>query len=168
MLKVALTAHAAYAQQPARLLHELNTFFCGRLERQFITATYTLIDTAAGNATLASAGHPPPLVIRSDRSVEELAADGVLIGRFANARFEEQKTWMREGDALLLYTDGITEALNASGEMWGEGGLRASAASAALRPARGVAENIFGDVTRWSGANQRDDVTLVVAKCVQS
>ena len=161
MLKVAVAGHGEHARSPARLLHELNTFFCGKLERQFITATYTVIDAASGEAIVASAGHPAPLVVRADRSVEEVVTDGALIGRFRAAKFSQRSTRMSDGDALVLYTDGITEALSSGGEMWGERRFHASLAAGA-----GV-EQILDSVRSWS-TTLADDITLVVAKCVQS
>jgi len=156
MLKVALAGHRELAAQPARLLQEFNAFFCGKLNRQFITATYAFIND--GTATIASAGHPPPLVVRGDRKIEEVIADGMILGRFANAKFAERTTRISNGDALVLYTDGITEAQSAGGEMWGEARFQQSLAGGAN------AQQILDQVRSWSGALQ-DDVTLVVARC---
>jgi phosphoserine phosphatase RsbU/P len=159
MLKVALAGHVEHAREPARLLHELNAFFCGKLERQFITATYAIIDAGNGKATVGCAGHPAPLLVRRDRSIEEITADGALIGRFATARFSERSTAIRDGDALVLYTDGIPEALNAADEMWGDARFQDSLANGAS------AQQILDAVKSWS-PTLRDDVTLVVAKRV--
>ena len=159
MLKVALAGHVEHAREPARLLHELNAFFCGKLERQFITATYTVIDAGNGKVTVGSAGHPPPILVRRDRSIEELAADGALMGRFPTAQFSERSTAIGDGDALVLYTDGIPEALNATGEMWGDARFHDSLANGAS------AQQILEAVKSWSPI-LRDDITLVVAKCV--
>ena len=159
MLKVALAGHVEHAREPARLLHELNAFFCGKLERQFITATYTVIDAGNGKVTVGSAGHPPPILVRRDRSIEELAADGALMGRFPTAQFSERSTPIGDGDALVLYTDGIPEALNAAGEMWGDARFHDSLANGAS------AQQILEAVKSWSPI-LRDDITLVVAKCV--
>jgi sigma-B regulation protein RsbU (phosphoserine phosphatase) len=161
MLKVAVAGHTEHARHPARLLHELNAFFCGKLERQFITATYTVIDAGNGLTTVASAGHPSPLLIRGDRSVEEIAADGVLLGRFPSASYSERSTPIGNGDTLVLYTDGITEALSAGGEMWGESRFFQSLAAGAS------AQQVLDTVRSWS-TPLGDDITLVIAKCVQS
>jgi len=161
MLKAALASHVELANEPARLLHGLNRFFCGKLERQFITASYLSIDAATGALKIASAGHPPPVIVRADRSIEELTADGVLLGRFAGARYCQSSALLRAGDAVVLYTDGVTEALNAKGEMWGEARFHESLAAGAS------VQQVLGALNSWSRTLQ-DDVTLVVAKCVQS
>jgi phosphoserine phosphatase RsbU/P len=155
MLKVALAGHRDLAKQPARLLQEFNAFFCGKLNRQFITATYAFIED--GSATIASAGHPPPLVVRGDRKIEEIVADGMILGRFSSAQFSERTTPIGNGDVLVLYTDGITEAQNSAGEMWGESRLHQSLSSGTS------AQQILDKVRSWSGVLQ-DDVTLVIAR----
>jgi phosphoserine phosphatase RsbU/P len=157
MLKVAVAGHTELARQPARLLQELNGFFCGKLERQFITACYALIE--GEEIKIASAGHPAPLLVRGNRTVEEITADGALIGRFRDARFSERSVPIRSGDRLVVYTDGITEALSAGGEMWGEERFHQSLAAGAR------AQQILDAVKSWSSMLQ-DDVTLVVARRV--
>ncbi|HUJ14102.1 MAG TPA: PP2C family protein-serine/threonine phosphatase [Thermoanaerobaculia bacterium] len=159
MLKVALAGHADLAAQPARLLEEFNRFFCGKLERQFITASYAVIDAKSGAVTLASAGHPPPFVVRGDRSIEEIAADGVVLGRFSQAVFREASTHLSSDDAIVLYTDGVPEALNAKSEMWGDDRFREAVANGAS------IQRVLDAVKSWSGTLS-DDVTLVVARRV--
>src|SRR5581483_8068090 len=157
MLKVALAGHTELAAQPARLLAEFNKFFCGKLERQFITASYAVIRATTGEITLASAGHPPPLVVRGNRTIEEIAADGFVLGRFPDARFAETSARLSPADAIVMYTDGVPEALNAHNEMWGEERFRESLASGA------TIQRVLDVVRSWSGT-LRDDVTLVVAR----
>jgi len=159
MLKVAFAGHAELAAQPARLLEEFNRFFCGKLERQFITASYAVIHATTGDVTLASAGHPPPLIVRGNRTIEEIAADGVVLGRFGGARFGEKSTRLASADAIVMYTDGVPEALNAHDEMWGEERFRESLGSGAN------IQRVLDGVRSWSGM-LRDDVTLVVARRV--
>lgn len=157
MLKVALAGYSELAAQPARLLAEFNRFFCGKLERQFITASYAVIRATTGDVTLASAGHPPPLIVRGNRTIEEIAADGVVLGRFASARFGERSSRLASADAIVMYTDGVPEALNARNEMWGEERFRESLASGA------TIQSVLDVVRSWSGT-LHDDVTLVVAR----
>ena len=159
MLKVALAGHKDLASQPARLLQEFNAFFCGKLNRQFITATYAYI--ADGIATIASAGHPPPLVVRDGREIEEVVADGVILGRFESASFSERTARIGSGESLVLYTDGIPEALSAKGEMWGDARFQDALAKGAS------AQQVLDSVRSWSGP-LNDDVTMVVARRVSA
>ena len=155
MLKVALAGHRDLAKQPARLLQEFNAFFTGKLNRQFITAAYAFIGD--GTATIASAGHPPPVIVRDGRTIEEVVADGMILGRFSSARFSERTARFGSGDTLVMYTDGITEAQSSAGEMWGEPRFHRSLSSGTS------AQHILDKVRSWSGVLQ-DDVTLVLAR----
>jgi sigma-B regulation protein RsbU (phosphoserine phosphatase) len=158
MLKIALATQSALASHPARLLAELNALFTGRLERQFITAAYVFLDTAAGSLRVASAGHPPPLLLRAAGGCEELLANGVVLGRFRSARYDELEAPFGPGDALVLYTDGITEAPRADGEPFGEERLRATLGSIPST------EAIHTALQAWSPGRQEDDVTLLVVR----
>lgn len=160
MSKIALESRKALAARPAELLVALNTLFFGKLERQFITAAYLFIDTKVGEVRLASGGHPAPLLRRRDGSIEELTADGIVLGRFEIIHLAERVVPFVEGDSLFVYSDGITEAIGANGEMWGEERLRAAIAGT-RGGAREVAATIGTLLAEWTGGRVDDDVTFV-------
>lgn len=164
MLKIALATQSEKASSPARILSALNALFCGRLERQFITAAYVHIDPVAGTLVAASAGHPPP-ILRHDGASEEIIAAGVVLGRFRDARYDEIARPFAAGDTLVLYTDGVTETVNRSGEMWGDERLRMTIASHD-GSAEALAGTIVGEVASWRGVAgaPEDDVTLIVVR----
>jgi sigma-B regulation protein RsbU (phosphoserine phosphatase) len=154
MLKIALATQAPFAASPAALLANLHALFRGKLERQHITAAYAYL-SSDGSVVVASAGHPPPLIRRADGSIEELLVRGTVLARFAAFECAEVVATLGAGDSILIYTDGVTEALSASEEMWGEERLR-TALSLSATPAA-----IAGAVTNWSASGLTDDVTLV-------
>jgi sigma-B regulation protein RsbU (phosphoserine phosphatase) len=158
MLKVALASQSAHAAEPSELLAQLNALFCGKLQRQFITAVYAFVDATTGVVRVASAGHPPPFVRRANGEVEELLASGVILGRFAAVRCEEISITLAAGDALVLYTDGVTEAMGEREEMFGEERLREVIANV-RGGAEDVARAIETALERWQ---RPDDVTIVV------
>jgi sigma-B regulation protein RsbU (phosphoserine phosphatase) len=164
MLKIALATQSENASSPARILSALNQLFCGRLERQFITAAYVHIDPVAGTLVTASAGHPPP-ILRHGGTAEEIVANGVVLGRFRDARYDEVTRSFAPGDTLVLYTDGVTETMNKDAEMWGDERLRTRVA---LHDgsAEALAGTIVGDVASWRGiaGAPDDDVTLIVVR----
>jgi phosphoserine phosphatase RsbU/P len=165
MLKIALATQAENASSPARILANLNTLFCGRLERQFITAAYVHIDPIAGVLTTASAGHPPP-ILRHGESCDEIIAPGVVLGRFRDARYEELSHPFVPGDTLVLYTDGVTETANRTAEMWGDERLRLTIAANRADTATELAVKIITEVRTWreiSGPPE-DDVTMIVVR----
>ena len=164
MLKIALATQSEHASSPARILANLNTLFCGRLERQFITAAYVHIDPIAGVLTTASAGHPPP-ILRHGETCDEIIAPGVVLGRFRDARYEELSRPFVPGDTLVLYTDGVTETANRTAEMWGDERLRTTIA-ANDGGASVLAAKIVAEVELWRGIGgpPEDDVTMIVVR----
>ena len=154
MLKIALATQTSFAASPAALLANLHALFRGKLERQHITAAYAYL-SSDGSVLVASAGHPPPLIRRASGAIEEIATRGGVLARFASFECIDVQATLRPGDSLLIYTDGVTEALSASGEMWGEGRLIDVFSSS------GSVESISKSVTTWSNGSVADDVTLV-------
>jgi phosphoserine phosphatase RsbU/P len=165
MLKVAVAAQAVHTASPGRVLSEINGIFHGKLKNQFITALYVYLDLEAGQMTAASAGHPPPLIWRRrDGQIEELPPGGVVLGRLRRAAYPEVTVPLEPGDRILLFTDGIPEALSPGGEMFGEERLREVLAGCASQSAEATAEALVARVGAWTGRTAfEDDLTLVVA-----
>jgi sigma-B regulation protein RsbU (phosphoserine phosphatase) len=164
MVKVAAAAQAPHAASPARVLTEMNRIF--QLKSQFITAVYAWLDLDAGRLTWASAGHPPPLLWKKrDGTVQELLRPGMVLGRLRRAAYTEASVPLEPGDRLLLFTDGIPEALNAAGEPFGDARLRKILAEASDLAADALADRLLQRVAAWTGrsAGFEDDLTLVVA-----
>jgi sigma-B regulation protein RsbU (phosphoserine phosphatase) len=106
--------------------------------------------------TVPAAGEP---VVRL------LTKGGPIIGAFLNGPYEQETIQLQSGDTLVVYTDGVTEALNPAGVEFGEEKLRSIAIEFAQLPARELAEEIIARVLRWQAqAAQHDDITLVVVK----
>jgi serine phosphatase RsbU (regulator of sigma subunit) len=166
MLKVAAAAEIPHAASPARVLSEMNQIFHGKLRNQFITAFCVFLDLEEGRLTWAGAGHPPALLWRrSTGRVEELAPGGPVMGRLRRAPYAETALPLEPGDRLLLFTDGIPEALSPAGEPFGDERLRGLLAAHASQPAERIAEALLARVAEWTGrsASFEDDLTLVVA-----
>jgi sigma-B regulation protein RsbU (phosphoserine phosphatase) len=170
MLKIALATQSESASSPARILAALNALFCGRLERQFITAAYLHIDPANGRIVAASAGHPPPILRRRNGIAEEIVAPGVVLGRFRDAQYEEITLAFAPGDTLVLYTDGVTETLNNDAAMWGDARLQTIIASRDWSDVAQLGTAILNEVADWRGRSgaPEDDVTLIVVRRVLS
>ncbi|HVG10038.1 MAG TPA: PP2C family protein-serine/threonine phosphatase [Thermoanaerobaculia bacterium] len=157
MVKVALAAQAEHASDPAAVLAGMNRILHGNLERGFVTAAYIYID--GETATYASAGHPPVLVLREGRA-EELRQESLPLGRFRRAEYRNGELRLSPGDRILLYTDGVTEALSPAGEPFGDERLREHLASSP--------DELLGRLAGWTGRQTGepldDDVTIVVAE----
>jgi serine phosphatase RsbU (regulator of sigma subunit) len=127
------------------------------------TAVCAFLRPAPGGAevTLASAGHPPPLVRRADGTIEEVVRPGMLLGALPGPPPEDATIHLGPGDVLLLYTDGVTEARTPGG-LLGEAGL-AEALRTAPPTADGVVEAIERRVVEVQGGQPRDDIAVVAA-----
>ncbi|MFL6261537.1 MAG: PP2C family protein-serine/threonine phosphatase [Thermoanaerobaculia bacterium] len=166
MLKVAAAAEIPHAASPARVLSEMNQIFHGKLRNQFITAFYVFFDLEAGRLTWSGAGHPPALLWRGIAgTVEELAPGGPVMGRLRRAVYGEESLPLEPGDRLLLFTDGIPEALSPAGEPFGDERLQALLAAQSAGSAEQIAEALLARVAEWTGrsASFDDDLTFVVA-----
>ncbi len=134
------------------------------LPNRFATLVYAEITADSGSVRLLNAGHMPPFVIRGS-TVEELPAGSVALGIVTPAAFTEQRVEIAAGDALVAYSDGITEAMNASGEFFGDERLRSLLREAAGRPPAEVGTRVLAAVGSFVGAARpHDDISLVVLR----
>jgi sigma-B regulation protein RsbU (phosphoserine phosphatase) len=160
MLKVAFAQQAPHAADPAAVLTGLNQILSGVVDGQFVTAACAHVDLAGGVIAYAGAGHPPALLRRASGQIVELAENGLFLGPFRNAKYQNISAPFQHGDSLLLYTDGIVEATLADGEPFGDERLREFfAARGAAEPA-GTADALMNAVAR---TEQEDDLTVVIA-----
>lgn len=134
--------------------------------RMFATALVSYLDLDGGGVEFACAGHNPALIYRAAAGqFEALGAPGVALGVFEGAAYEQGASHLNAGDILVLYTDGITEAIDGDENEFGEARLRALIAAHAALPARALADRVVEAVADFSaGTDVFDDATLVVLK----
>lgn len=132
---------------------------------KFVTAFYGVLDWKNGVLIFSNAGHNPPLLVHRDGRAEKLIEGGVALGVLADARYEERPILVQNGDVLVMYTDGVSEAENAKGEFFGEQRLEDLVRRHAHAPAAEILRLIVAAVTGWAGEKgANDDVTLVVVR----
>ena len=128
---------------------------------RFVSLAYCVVDRHRRTLTCANAGHPPPLILRRDGTLERLAAGGPVLGLLAGARYEQETVPFDRGDRLVLYTDGVVEA-GTTDEM-GEGRLAAGLAELRTASAPEAATGVIALADRYAGgARLADDATAVV------
>jgi sigma-B regulation protein RsbU (phosphoserine phosphatase) len=151
---------------PALTLSRVNQALIRRsVESRFATAFYAVL-TPDGQLTYCNAGHNPPLLIRKT-GVEHLEKGGLILGLFEHATFEEETVQISPGDVLLTFSDGVTEALSASGDEYGEDRLLECAMHFRDRSVGDLLEGILASVRQFTaGAVQSDDVTALVLRYV--
>jgi phosphoserine phosphatase RsbU/P len=160
MVKMAATSQRAHAAHPARLLAGMNSALCGSTQGQFVTAAYVHLDAEARELRYAAAGHPSMFLLR-EGTVTEVTENGLLLAATESAVYTETAMPLQGGDRLLLYTDGLLEARNAEGALFGEQSLSAALKRThALSPAE-AANSIIAEVQQWA-RSQDDDLTLLV------
>jgi sigma-B regulation protein RsbU (phosphoserine phosphatase) len=155
---------AAGAQAPAELLAKANRVFCeGIVSSHFATLAGGWLG-AAGAVQLCNAGHCPPLHVSHD-SVAALPSTGLPLGLFAEADYETQTLTLAPGDSLVLYTDGLTEAFNHSGEQYGTRRLSAVVKQLGGSAPQELLAGLVEDVTRFrAGPGRGDDLTIMILR----
>jgi sigma-B regulation protein RsbU (phosphoserine phosphatase) len=128
-----------------------------------VTACYGVLDTKAKVLTYSNAGHLYPILVRRGE-VHRLDKGGLLLGALEGGAYEEGRVHLRPGDLLLFFTDGLTEAEDASGDPFGEDRLIEFARSVIDLPGPDVVERIHRRISEFSGAKLADDFTLVTLK----
>jgi sigma-B regulation protein RsbU (phosphoserine phosphatase) len=166
MLQAALAAQSPHASDAARVLAGLNRALVGKFRSHFVTAAYLFLDLEKGVGTYAGAGHPPLLLWRkSSGSVIEILENGLFLGPFDHSTYSAVSLPLEGGDRIILYTDGIVEATNSSGEELGLDRFKGMLEAKRALPANAVADTLLDDVLRWSekvsGPSQSDDITLL-------
>jgi len=134
----------------------------------YATFFYAQLDESTRELRYVNAGHNPPYLLRADAArmtVEELTAGGTVIGLFPQARYEEGAVELRPGDVLAVFTDGVPEALNPSGEEFGEERLKTLLGELLHLPVEEMSSRISQALKNWiRDAAQYDDLTYVLMK----
>jgi|ERR1035438_10297428 sigma-B regulation protein RsbU (phosphoserine phosphatase) len=160
MVKLAATSQRANADNPSALLAGMNAALFGNTQNQFVTAAYVHMNSEKGEFRYSAAGHPPMLLLRKGK-ITEIAENGLMLAAFDFAQYSNASHQLEAGDRILLYTDGIVEAANPSGEFLGHEALcELLQRTAVLQPAE-AASRIMSSVQRWS-ATQDDDLTVLI------
>ncbi len=154
----------------AHLMDKVNRLvFESSASNRYATFFFAAFDPATCKLDCVNAGHNPPILLRSgldgQTQVIRLEADGPVVGLLPLAPYTEQCLSMMPGDLLLLYTDGISEAMTHDDEEWGEERMIASAERVKDKEAAEILSEIFKDADAFTaGAPQHDDMTLLVLK----
>jgi sigma-B regulation protein RsbU (phosphoserine phosphatase) len=160
MVKMAAISQRSLAAHPAQLLTGMNAALCGNTQGQFVTAAYVYLDADEKQLRYAAAGHPAMLLLRNG-SVSEVAKNGLLLAASGLEIYSEKTLPLQPGDRLLLYTDGLVEARNAKGELFGEDALSEALRAAATLTPDEAADHLIAAAQQWA-KSQEDDLTVLV------
>jgi sigma-B regulation protein RsbU (phosphoserine phosphatase) len=148
-----------------RLLQSVNRlFYKNTEENRYATLFFAAYDDASRRLRYVNCGHNPPLLVRADQKVESLQSTATVVGLFEEWQCTVQETLLHPGDTLIIYTDGVVEAENASGQEFGGSRLQQAVLQAWKESPVEMLQRVIGAVQTFSPGEQGDDITLLVAR----
>jgi phosphoserine phosphatase RsbU/P len=165
--KTLLKGVAETGMDPSEILHRCNVELCGENDSMmFVTVFCGILNLRTGRLKYSNAAHEHPVVIKSDGRSEYLPVpDGFLLGVDEDSIYQTMETRLEPGDRLIVYTDGVTEAVNAAGELYSHTNLMAVIQSSASVSAEDIGTEILESVKQFSsGIAQADDITMLALR----
>jgi len=168
MMQGIFAAQAASSDSPSQTISRVNMALYRRgIESRFVTLMYGAM-MPEGRLTYCNAGHNPPLILSrsgSEPTVRRLECGGPIVGLFESATFEEETVILTTGDWLIVFSDGVSEAMSVSGDEYGESRIVACVERNKNVEPRQLLEALFADVRDFTrGAPQSDDITAMVLR----
>jgi serine phosphatase RsbU (regulator of sigma subunit)/predicted ester cyclase len=159
-------ATASRSSSPGEVLAQVNEAALTRIPpNMFVTCFYGVLDPKSGHFSYANAGHNLPCCCHDEGAVTELKARGMPLGLMPGMSYDENETVLVPGESVLFYTDGLIEAHNSRGEMFGTPRLR-SLLSERFESGRGLSATLLDELERFTGERweQEDDITLLTLR----
>jgi phosphoserine phosphatase RsbU/P len=159
-----LKAVATQVVNPGETLRRINTMLIPEGSgRMFVTIFYGVLNTRTGDMQFSYGAQPPPYIRKNDGSVEQVKQDGgFLLGMMEGMEYDSHKVVLRPGDTVLLYTDGVTEAMTADGQLFGDERLEGALRRSNGAPLKELLQAIQTDLANFvAGAPQADDITML-------
>jgi sigma-B regulation protein RsbU (phosphoserine phosphatase) len=162
-IQAAVRAFASETASPAEVCSRVNSVICTNIASgKFVTMFYGVLDSSTKTLSFTNAGHLRPILISDNGRIHHLENDGALLGVFPHWKYEDSIVELRPGDLLMLFTDGITEAMSQEGTEFGEEGLIAAAIDAPEETLEDLQSQIVGQVKIFCNGRLTDDATLVL------
>lgn len=161
-----IRAESRQHASPVQILHEVNNQLVPENSALlFVTIILGLYDPSTGLITYAQGGHNPAVLLKSDGSASYEPPGGQPLGVFQDASYGDYSVQLQPGDTFIIYTDGITEAMNAHEEAYGEERFLKLLSGRQAMPAKDLNQHITTGVEQFvAGAEQSDDITLMTLK----
>ena len=162
-IRAFLTEFSSLAEFAAKIN---KIFHRDSLPNKFASMVFTELEANTGHVRLIDAGHMPPIVLRKD-GMEEIESKTPAFGLMSNAQYMEKQLEFEQGDFLILYSDGISEARSENGEFYGEDRLKEKIKKTKTSSARNLGESIIKDIARFKReARIFDDLSLAIIRRV--
>jgi phosphoserine phosphatase RsbU/P len=165
-LHAAIHAQSASHDSLSATISAVNRYLADNIPaNRFVTLFYAELEPDSGSLSFLNAGHNPPLIVHAAGTVEQLASGGLPLGIKPDAEYREGRTQLQLGDVLVVYSDGVTEAVSPSGEEFGPTRLYEVVSRNVEASAAGIRDRIESSLTKFSqGTSAADDITLVIVK----
>lgn len=167
MVKMSLREWPSMVRDPAALLGEIHESMKGKLGPNFITGSACHLDLGTGRLTFACAGHPPPLLIRGDGTVDFWRVGGTAIFEFLDIKYRSASIDLQPGDKLLMYTDGATEAHDENKQLLDEAGFLEMVQKYSGEAPDDLCRNLVRDILSYTGNhddNRPDDLAVLAVE----
>ena len=161
-----IRATAAPGREPLEILKKVNAQLCAENPANlFVTMILGMVETSTGRMVYGQGGHNPPILIPVQGDPIYEPSGGMPLGVFEDAKFGQRQLELKTGETLLVYTDGVTEAMNPKRELFGEARLQEAVRGQARLAPESLTQRVVGEVARFaSGAEPSDDITLLAIK----
>jgi sigma-B regulation protein RsbU (phosphoserine phosphatase) len=167
MIQGVFRALAEYGDGPAATMERVNRVLSQRsIKSKYATSFYGML-SPDGRFVSSNAGHNPPIVARCDGTIYRLEKGGLPIGMFGRAVYEEEEFRLEPGDTLLLFSDGMSEAVNPEGEEFGDDRLVESVRAGRAEDPGTLLDSLFKTANTFAGTQpQTDDMTALIIRCM--
>lgn len=165
-----IKANAKRGMQPQECMAVVNDLLCEEnLNSMFVTVLYGIYDIKTGEITYTNAGHDRPYILHKDGRVEEVSSDiNLALGVMGGLTFKQNNVTLEEGDALVMFTDGVPEAEDKDHNQFGQERLKETLSTLQGATSREIVEKITANVKDFAGeATQFDDITQLVIKRIR-
>ena len=162
-----LRTKAASSASVAECLTETNRLLADySVEYMFVTTFYAIYNTKTGHVNYCNAGHNVPYVLRADGTIEQLPkSSNMMVGAFKEATYQEDSLQLGHGDTLVMYTDGVTEAMNRNDKAFGNKRLEFLLGGLSGLSCQQIVETVKTGISCFvDGAEQSDDMTMLVLR----
>ncbi len=165
-LHAAVHAQAASRSSLVETITNVNRYLAENIPaNRFVTLFYAELDPKAGTLAFVNAGHNPPIIVHESGTVEQLSSGGLPLGIIPDTEYREGRTQLHPGDVLVIYSDGVSEAINPTGEEFGPDRLCQVVTANIDATAAGIRDRIESALTKFvKGTPANDDITLVIVK----
>jgi len=166
MVKMIFSTAAFDFRSPLKLMRYMNQHLHGKLSDEFVAAFYGILNLRTHVFRYCNAGQNLPFVFREKTNkITNLEGKGILLGLKGRIRLYEETVELNPGDKIILYTDGITEAIDDKEKMYGENRLKKLLTDLISKNEKKIAEKVLNDVTKFAGKQTpHDDMTMVLIK----